>query len=131
MLMIAQSEPMSGYIGSADSLVMLALEWAVLGINTVCAAVLIWGILVGISRFVLFEARWGIRDTNRWPALCQRVGQYLHFGLEPLIAADIIKTMIRPTFSVGILGGVSLLRTVTGYALGHKLNEITSRRPHD
>ncbi|GJM17979.1 MAG: hypothetical protein DHS20C14_01920 [Phycisphaeraceae bacterium] len=125
-------EPAAGAIDGAHALVMHALEWAVLGINTVCAAVLIWGVLIGIARFVLLEARWGKRDTTRWPALRQRVGQYLLFGLELLIAADIIETMIRPTLSqLAILGGVSLLRIVTGYALGRELNEIAAKDPHD
>jgi uncharacterized membrane protein len=110
---------------NAHEAVMDVLSWVVLGINTICAAVLIWGVIVGVVMFLRAELQRRVNPLQKWPALRQIVGQYLLFALELLIAADIIETMIRPTLDqIAILGGVSALRIITGYALGKELQHL-------
>ncbi|MEO1008295.1 MAG: DUF1622 domain-containing protein [Planctomycetota bacterium] len=109
---------------SLHDAVMHVLEWAVLFINVACAGVLVWAVLVGLGMFLRQEVA-GRRAAPRWPDLRHCVGQYLLFALELLIAADIIETMIRPELSqLAILGGVSLLRILTGYALAQELAHL-------
>ncbi len=113
------------YESAAHQTVMDLLTWVVLGINIVCAAVLIWGVLVGLVMFMRAEFRRGTDPLQKWPALRQIVGQYLLFSLELLIAADLIETMIRPTLDqLAILGGVAALRIITGFALGKELQHL-------
>ncbi len=110
---------------AAHETVMDLLSWVVLGINVVCAAVLIWGIAVGVVMFLRAEMRRTVDPLRKWPALRQIVGQYLLFSLELLIAADIIETMIRPTLDqIAILAGVSALRIITGFALYKELQHL-------
>ena len=109
----------------AHATVMDLLSWVVLGINLVCAAVLIWGIVAGVAMFIRAEFKRGADPLEKWPALRQVVGQYLLFSLELLIAADLIETMIRPTLDqLAILGGVAALRIITGFALGKELQHL-------
>ena len=50
-------------------------------------------------------------------------GSYLLLGLEFLIAADIINTVLKPgLYEVGILGAIVVIRTVIGYTLDHELS---------
>ena len=55
----------------------------------------------------------------------QRVGKGILLGLEFLIAADIIKTVvIAPTFkSVGVLGAIILVRTFLSFTLELEINK--------
>jgi uncharacterized membrane protein len=48
-------------------------------------------------------------------------------GLEFLIAADIIRTIIRPTLEeLAILGGIVVIRTVISYFLGKEIGQRKS-----
>ncbi len=113
------------YESAAHQMVMDLLTWVVLGINIVCAMVLIWGTVVGVSMFLRTEMRRGTDPLQKWPALRQVVGQYLLFSLELLIAADLIETMVKPTLDqLTILAGVAALRIITGFALGKELQHL-------
>jgi uncharacterized membrane protein len=113
------------YESAAHQAVMDLLTWVVLGINIVCAMVLVWGIIVGVFMFLRSELRRGTDPLQKWPALRQVVGQYLLFSLELLIAADLIETMIKPTLDqLTILAGVAALRIITGFALGKELQHL-------
>ena len=126
----ATAEAAAHGAGPVHEAVMHGLSWVVLGINVVCAAVLLWGVVVGIAMFLRAEAGRRADAKASWPALRHCVGQYLLFALELLIAADIIETMIRPTLDqLAILAGVSALRIVTGFALGKELEHLGPARP--
>jgi len=100
------------------------LEWAVTGVNAAGAGVLIWGVAAGLIAFFRMELRRcsrseldGLRHDLR-----KTVGFYILLGLELLIAADIIETMLEPTLEhLAILGGVVGIRIATSYALGKEL----------
>lgn len=102
-----------------------ALEYAVAGINLVGAAVLTWGVLVGVIGFVRIESR----RMSRRPCEGQRaelrraVGFYLLLALELLIAADIIETMVKPTLEqLALLGGVVVIRIAVSWSLTRELS---------
>jgi len=51
------------------------------------------------------------------------VGAYLLLGLEFLIAADIIRTIVKPTLEeLAILGGIVIIRTIISYFLGKEIS---------
>ena len=55
-------------------------------------------------------------------ALCQAIV----FGLEFMIAADVVKTMIIPDQkNIILLGGLVIIRTVLSYALSYELVQLT------
>lgn len=57
------------------------------------------------------------------------LGTYLLFGLEILIASDVLKTIIEPSFmELGILAGIVVLRTVLSVFLNREINEIEKDR---
>ncbi len=103
------------------------LTWVVLAINALTVLVLTWGVLYGAFCFIRAEARRVMgRSYERERAnLRRQLGFYLLFGLELLIAADVIETMASPTLEhLAILGGVALIRIVIGYALGRELRDL-------
>ncbi len=103
----------------------VAVEWVVHAINIVTILVLVWGVARGFVQFVACELR-RVGSAARAAAqarLRRQVGFYLLFGLELLIAGDVIETMIKPSLEqLAILAGVSAIRIVTGYALGRELS---------
>jgi len=106
-----------------------ALEWIVLGITAMTVAVLVWGVVYGVVRFIVTESyRLRGQDCEApREALRKQVGFYLLFSLELLIAADVIETMAEPTLEhLGILGGVTVMRIVIGLALGRELHELNT-----
>lgn len=125
---LAASEHGRSLHGGAHDFFMGALEWVVLGINAVTVVVLVWGVVCGARKFIAIETkRMSGGDWERERDSIRRlVGFYLLFGLELLIAADVIETMIRPTLDqLAILGGVSLIRIITGFALGREIKELS------
>ena len=120
--------------GSVHDSFMHALEYVVLAINGATVLVLVWGVVFGMITFFQHEIgrmSAGQRDEDH-ARIRRQVGFYLLFGLELLIAADVIETMIRPTLEqLAILGGVSLIRIVIGIALGRELQELSAGRERE
>jgi len=117
----------SGPLHAAHDNFMIALEWVVLSINAITVLVLVWGVLCGVRQFIRFELTRATGEdwAHQRDSIRKLVGFYLLFGLELLIAADVIETMIRPTLEqVAILAGVSMIRIATGFALGREISEL-------
>jgi len=86
-------------------------------------AVLVVGAIVAFVRFVYFLIRF--RDASAaYRHLRLYLGRSIVVGLEILIAADIIRSVvIDPTFmSVGVLGLLVLVRTFLSWALEVEIN---------
>jgi uncharacterized membrane protein len=86
-------------------------------------AILVVGAIVAFGRFLYFLIRF--RDTSAaYRHLRLYLGRSIVVGLEILIAADIIRSVvIDPTFmSVGVLGLLVLVRTFLSWALEVEIN---------
>jgi len=86
-------------------------------------AVLVAGAVVAFVRFLYFLIRF--RDASAaYRHLRLYLGRSIVVGLEILIAADIIRSVvIDPTFtSVGVLGLLVLVRTFLSWALEVEIN---------
>ena len=93
------------------------------------AAVIVWGAMIGTVGFIRTEfARLrGRPDISPCDTVRVRFGSYLLLGLEFLIAADIIGTVVKPTLTdVAILGGIVVIRTVISFFLNR---DIAAARP--
>src|SRR6266516_5544355 len=106
------------------------LHHASFGIGVLGVLVIVFGVLGGLVRFVRAEfsaARGLIVDEDR-KKLRHVLGYYLLLGLEFLIAADIIDTLMKPTTQdLIILGAIVAIRTVISYSLN---SELEHDSPH-
>ena len=103
----------------------------VLVITVISVSVVVYGALiafVGIIRAELYRFKWKY-DIMRLRVIRADLGTYLLLGLELLIAADILKTILEPGFSeLLILAGIVILRTVLSYFLNKEIEEIDQER---
>ena len=106
---------------------MNILEHVSFAIGIVAIAIIVWGVLLGLfevlkSEFYRFKPK-GKKSLNLYQ-IRHIVGSYLLLGLEFLIAADVIRTIVKPTLEeLAILGGIVAIRTVISYFLGKELGD--------
>lgn len=110
-----------------------ALELAALGVGAVGAAVLVWGVAIAVV--VLLRAELcRFRGDDPGPAQRQLrhvLGMYLLLGLEILVAADIIETLVAPTLEhLAILGAIVLIRTIISFTLNLELKHSAAPGAH-
>ena len=95
--------------------------------------VMVFGVACGLVRFVRAEfraARGSNVDEDR-KRLRHGLGYYLLPGLEFLIAADIIDTLMKPILveNLIILGAIVLIRTVISCSLNAELKSEHQSKP--
>lgn len=101
-------------------------------INLVGVTVVLWGFVVAALAFIRLKLHrhttlYFLKEANKIRAI---LGVYILFGLEFMIAADIIHTFIRPTQEdLIVLGTIVAIRTVISYFLGREVEE--ARRDQD
>ena len=104
------------------------LEYVSFGIGLIAFVIIILGVIKGILEFIKAEflkhstgqQRLALLNSVRYD-----LGHHLLIALEFLIAADIIRTIIKPTLEeLGILGALVTIRVILSYFLhreiGHK-----------
>ena len=89
-------------------------------------AVVLWGVLKGLMSFLIAEffrfKTGGTKALESEEKIRLGIGFNLILGLEFLIAADIIRTIIEPTLEeLGILGATVAIRIVLAYFLGREI----------
>jgi uncharacterized membrane protein len=100
------------------------LHLASFGISVLGVLVIVFGVLRGVVRFLRSEvsAVRGADVEGERRKLRQVLGYYLLLGLEFLIAADIIDTLMKPTTQdLIILSAIVAIRTVISYSLNAEL----------
>src|ERR1043166_5477072 len=106
------------------------LHHATFAISVLGVLVIMFGVLSGLLRFLCseFSAARGTNVEGERRKLRQVLGYYLLLGLEFLIAADIIDTLMKPTTQdLIILGAIVAIRTVISYSLN---SELAHETPH-
>jgi len=90
------------------------------GIAVIGVAVLVYGVVKSAVAFIRNEAtRQGTESRDR---LRLDLGYYLLLGLEILVAADVIETLMAPDLHhVLVLGAIVLIRTVISFSLNWEL----------
>ena len=82
--------------------------------------IIVWGVVAGLKGFLLMKYHQSKESNiNQDMAILRRdLSSYLLFGLEFLLAADIVYTIMEPDLDeVMILGIIVLIRTVLTYSL--------------
>ena len=96
-------------------------------ISIVSLLIVTYGALIGAILFVIneFKRLTGKFSTYNIRKLRATFGTYLLLGLEFLIAADILKTVLEPSlYELGILGGIVVLRTILSVFLNKEIKEL-------
>lgn len=111
---------------SIQEVIVNILNVLVILINLVGVTVVLWGFFVAAFSFIKLKLHhhtslYFLKEANKIRAI---LGTYILFGLEFMIAADIIHTFIRPTREdLLILGTIVAIRTVISYFLGREVDE--------
>jgi uncharacterized membrane protein len=89
-------------------------------------------VLGGLGAFLLFARRllWARASGGAYEALRRDLGRCILLGLEVLIVADIILTiLVDPTLeSVAVLGAIVLIRIVLSFALEVEIDGVVPWR---
>jgi uncharacterized membrane protein len=112
---------------------MTVLEYIARVISITGAAVIVWGVLRGLAALLMAEFHRFRANAEKVAESEEKVrlsiGYNLILGLEFLIAADIINTIIEPTLEeLGILGAIVAIRIVLAYFLGREIGLPGGRR---
>ena len=97
-----------------------------LGIGVIGVVVIIWGALVSAVELCFVESKrfQGQNSCKKRNLVRQHFGFYLLMGLEYMIGADIVRTLVRPTLQeLAILGALVAIRTVTSYFLNKEMGQ--------
>jgi uncharacterized membrane protein len=90
------------------------------GIALIGIAVIIWGVIMAFVALVQLEiGRFkGMSICSKRDNLRHHLGSYLLLGLEFLVAADVIHTILHPELEkLTVLGGIVVIRTVLSFFL--------------
>lgn len=101
--------------------ILQALYW---GIALVGVAVIAWGVVLVLSRLLRAELGRlkGRKICREREVLRHQLGSYLLLGLEFMIAADIVGTIVHPTFKeVAVLAAIVVIRTIISYFLDREM----------
>ena len=109
------------------------LDIITLVIASIAGLVIIYGVILGIIELIQVEwQRFRTREVEKsftFEKIRNDIGFHLLLGLEFLIAADIVRTIIRPNLEeLAILGGIVVIRTTISYFLGREINQQKQRK---
>ncbi|MFC1570691.1 DUF1622 domain-containing protein [Candidatus Omnitrophota bacterium] len=105
---------------------MEAIHYVSLAIGLVGAAVITWGVIIAVIELLSLEIKRfkGVNICVGRDHLRHHLGSYILLGLEFLIAADIIRTVVRPTMQeLAVLGGIVVIRTILSYFLNLEMRD--------
>jgi uncharacterized membrane protein len=115
-----------------DVILQSILNYIALTIGVLAVLIIVYGIVVGFVEFTRAEwrnLRVGRARSFDFQSIRHDIGFHLLLGLEFLIAADILRTVIRPSLEeLAVLGGLVVIRTIISYFLGKEINQYNKRQ---
>jgi len=116
--------------------------WLAAGTEAVAALIIGLAAVQATARALATFFRHGVAGTppshayNDKEEIRRRLGRWLALGLEFLLAADILRTAVAPTWNeIGQLAAVAVLRTALNYFLQKEIDKVEererSRGPHE
>ena len=95
-----------------------------IAIGAIGVIVITWGAVISMADFCILEVR-RLKGKNPYAErnhIRRYLSSYLLIGLEYMIAADLIRTLINPTIQeLIVLGAMVAIRTVTSYFLNREM----------
>jgi uncharacterized membrane protein len=105
----------------AESVIINAVQWLKLGVETVGACIIAMGILV--AGYLLVKALLQGRTAN-FTAIRLTLARYLALALEFQLGADILSTAVAPSWEqIGQLGAIAVIRTGLNYFLTKEMQQ--------
>jgi uncharacterized membrane protein len=105
------------------------IESICLTLNVVGALITIWGTMIALFAFIRKELLKRAEAVRLNDSIRIKLGSYLVLALEFFIAADIVRTIITPSWeSVGILGVIVVIRTILSYFLTKDLKDYSKQK---
>ena len=100
-------------------------------ISVLGALVVVWGVLEAMVRFLRAKLWRRVPDPIRESeTVRQQLGAHLLLGLEIFIAADIIGSVVSPSWDkVGILAAIVAIRTVLSFFLRREVQQTGPLKP--
>ncbi|CUQ11530.1 DUF1622 domain-containing protein [Clostridium baratii] len=106
------------------------LELVIYILNILSIIIIIWGVVLAFIAFIKSE----LSSHNRVNAIennniiKNHLGSYILFGLEILIGADIIESILNPTINdMIILASIVIIRTFISYFLNKEMESKKNR----
>jgi uncharacterized membrane protein len=101
------------------------LNYITLVIGALSGLIIVYGVVLGLLQLIRAELR-NFRTKEDTSVIFEKIryelGFHLLLGLEFLIAADVIRTILKPTLEeLAILGGIVLVRTAISYFLDKEI----------
>ncbi len=107
-----------------------AVDVSVRSIEAVAALMILAALAVGRLDLARTFVRRRVPDAIEAARL--NLAQRLVLSFEFLIAADVLKTVVTPTFDgMALLGGIVLIRTTLGLSIAYELRKATGRAQAD
>ena len=101
------------------------IDYVTIAIASAAGLIIVYGVILGLIEFVQVETRRfknGGEKAAAFDKIRFDIGVHLLLGLEFLIAADIIRSVVNPNLEqLAILGGIVTIRTVLSYFLGKEI----------
>jgi uncharacterized membrane protein len=108
------------------------LDYIAIAIGIIALLVILWGVVKGLVELVRAEISRRQQEGERLLSLGHArydIGYHLLLGLEFLIAADIIRTIVKPTLEeLAILGSIVVIRIVIGYFIGKEIEQYRAKQ---
>jgi uncharacterized membrane protein len=102
----------------------LLLNYLAMGINVIGIVIILVGVLIVLFKYLknLFLFHNNLVRLNE--LIRFEFSSYLIFGLEFFIASDVVRTIVIPSWTtLGMLGGIVVIRTVLSYFLTMEIKE--------
>lgn len=115
----------SGAFESVEQPVVAAVQWLRLGVETIGAAIICFGVMLAVYRLIQHFRDKQLRDFNY---IRLTLGKYLALALEFQVGADILSTAIAPSWEqIGKLAAIAAIRTLLNYFLTRELENERKR----
>ncbi len=108
---------------------MVAVKAITLTVGIMGVSIIVWGSVMSFIDFTRLEYKRfkGVDVCRKRLSLRHHLGSYILIGLEFLIAADIVLTILKPGITeLIILGSIVAIRTVISYFLNKEIRESES-----
>ena len=121
------SHPASAAPESAtlEQWIIIGVRWLRLGVETMGAIIIALGVVVAMFQFAQ-----ALRRHEQYTEIRLTLARFLVLALEFQLAADILSTVIAPTWEqIGKLGAIAVIRTGLNYFLMRELNQTEPEPP--
>ena len=117
---------MTGGLEAAEGIIIHAVHWLRLAVETTGAVVIALGVIIAVYHFARTFA---LQKPDSYVEVRQVLVRYLALALEFQLGADILSTAVTPSWDqIGKLGAIATIRTGLNYFLMREMKENRADR---